>query len=214
MITVLAVSDMHGVLDNVFKAIELEDPDLLLCCGDWGDPGELDAKVLADVLRKVPVLSVFGNHDDLELLRSTVNEDGTPMLLPPGCVHEHGGLRIAGISGIWAKSHRQPFYVTDADVASQASELTGNTVDILLTHGCPVGLADIVPGERHGGQRCFLDAFTTIAPCIHLCGHLHISQMKVLKNGRMVVNVGYTREGDYWVLKIGDQGILPRHRRL
>jgi uncharacterized protein len=68
-------------------------------------------------------------------------------------------------------------------------------VDILLTHGCPIGLADLTPTGRHGGQRCFLDAFKTVAPRLHLCGHLHRAQECVLKDGRKVINVGATPEG-------------------
>ena len=57
-------------------------------------------------------------------------------------------------------------------------------VDILLTHGCPIGLADLTPTGRHGGQRCFLEAYKTIMPRLHLCGHLHVAQERTLKDGR------------------------------
>ena len=70
-------------------------------------------------------------------------------------------------------------------------------IDILLTHGCPIGLADLTPSGRHGGQRCFLDASKTISPRLHLCGHLHVAQERILKDGRKVINVGATPEGSY-----------------
>jgi len=94
--------------------------------------------------------------------------------------------------GIWAKSHRLPHYVTDEDVADAARRIAeaGPPVDVLLTHGCPVGLDDLTPKGRHGGQRCFLDAWRTIGPRIHLCGHLHVAQERSFKDGRQVINVG------------------------
>ena len=73
-------------------------------------------------------------------------------------------------------------------------------VDILLTHGCPIGLADLTPTGRHGGQRCFLEAFktwsrgsTSAATCI-------APRSAVLKDGRMVMNVGATPEGSIVVV--------------
>jgi Icc-related predicted phosphoesterase len=107
-----------------------------------------------------------------------------------------GGLRVAAIGGIWAKSHAKPFYVTDADVAECATRIAASgPLDVQLTHGCPVGLADLTPTGRHGGQRCFLDASKLIAPRLHLCGHLHVAQERTMKDGRQVINVGATPEG-------------------
>ena len=73
-------------------------------------------------------------------------------------------------------------------------------IDILLTHGCPIGLADMTPTGRHGGQRCFLEANKTIAPRLHLCGHLHLAQERILKDGRKVINVGATSDGSIVVV--------------
>lgn len=164
IVKICAVGDMHGQLANVFQAIDESKPELLLCCGDWGDPGKLDHAQFREILSHVHVLSVYGNHDDIPFLSTAANSDGSPVILQPGEVVERDGLKFAGISGIWAKSHAQPYYVTDDDVAAQASALESSGVDVLLSHGCPVGIADTLPGGRHGGQRCFLDAFHAIDP--------------------------------------------------
>ncbi len=194
---ILAVSDLHGDLRLAMKAADTLKPDLLLCCGDWGDPEQLDDGDLEAFLDCCPVVSTFGNHDPLELLQRLKNRDGSAVLLGQGEVREYQGVRLAGIGGIWAKSHRLACYVTDAEVAAWASAIASRgPIDILLTHGCPIGLADLTPSGRHGGQRCFLDAFKTISPRIHLCGHLHMPQERALKNGSTVINVGATPEGN------------------
>ena len=211
---ILAASDMHRNLGVVFNAIEEIKPALLLCCGDWGDPGELDPAEFRSIVENVHVLTVFGNHDDVNLLSATKNSDGTPVLLNQGEVREVGELTFAGISGIWAKSHRKPYYITDEDVAHFASEIQRQgRIDVLLTHGCPIGLADVTPAGRRGGQKCFLEAFRSISPRLHLCGHLHLAQMHALKDGRTVVNVGYTSEGDFWVIDMDRQNFHIEHRR-
>ena len=96
------------------------------------------------------------------------------------------------------------------DVAEAAAQIgEAGPVDILLTHGCPIGLADLTPSGRHGGQRCFLEAFKTIAPRLHLCGHLHVAQERILKDGRKVINVGATPDGSFVVVEFD----ASRHSR-
>jgi Icc-related predicted phosphoesterase len=199
---ILAVSDLHGDLGAARKAVDRFQPDLLLSCGDWGDPDEVDDAALASFSAQRPVLTTFGNHDALAVLERWRNCDGTGVLLGQGEVRVTGGVRVAAIGGIWAKSHRLPHYVTDADVADAAARIvrTG-PIDILLTHGCPIGLADLTPRRNHGGQRCFLEASKAIAPRIHLCGHLHVAQERSLKDGRHVLNVGATPEGTVAVIE-------------
>ena len=193
----VAVGDLHGHWSPLWEVLERERPDLLLSCGDWGDPGYVLKEDFDRITARTYLLTVFGNHDDLELLHRLRNRDGSPVLLGRGEVREVLGLRIAGIGGIWAKSHRKPWYITDEEVAEIADSLKGKGVDILITHGCPAGLADLTPTGRHGGQRCFLQAFKLISPKVHLCGHLHRKGLRHLKSGAVVANVGYGAEGEF-----------------
>jgi Icc-related predicted phosphoesterase len=193
---IVVISDLHGDVTATMQTAERLRPDLLLSCGDCGDPDQVARSDLDRLASMCPVLTTYGNHDALDLLAKWTNRDGSNVLLEQGEVRESMGLRLAAIGGIWAKSHRQPHYVTDDDVAGWARKIAAQgPLDILLTHGCPIGLADLTPSGRHGGQRCFLDAFKTIAPRLHLCGHLHVAQEKTLKDGRQVINVGATPEG-------------------
>ena len=202
---ILAVGDLHGNLGVVDRAIGRLDPTALLCVGDWGDPEQVAEAELARLAARVPTLTVFGNHDPMGWLGRVVGADDRPILIGPGIVRDLGGMRVAGIGGIWAKSHRQPYYVTDEDVAEQAARIAASgPVDILLTHGCPIGLADQTPTGRRGGQRCFLLANQVIRPTVHLCGHLHLAQERTLGDGRRVLNVGPTPEGSVVIIDVVD----------
>jgi len=175
------------------------------------------------------VLSVYGNHDDRELLARLRNADGTPVLLGQGEARAVGGLVVAGISGIWAKTklgarltaqweaarRRNPAlafeewaagrvlppYVTDEEVAALAAGLAGRGVDILVMHACPVGLADAAPSGRPGGQRCFRQAVEVVRPRLALCGHLHRFQRADLPDGRAVLNCGDGAQGEGWLIR-------------
>lgn len=204
---ILVVSDLHGDLDSVRRAARRFEPDLILSCGDWGDPEEVEESAFAEILEVAPVYTTFGNHDPIDVLRGLRNRDGSPVLLPQGDRREVMGLGLAAIGGIWAKSHRKPHYVTDEDVAEAAARIAqSGDVDIFLTHGCPAGLADLTPSGRHGGQRCFLEANKTILPRLHLCGHLHVAQERTLKDGRRIINVGATPDGSVVVIEFDPAG--------
>jgi uncharacterized protein len=152
---------------------------------------------------RVPVLTVFGNHDDLPGLAALRNRDGSAVLLAQGERREDfQGISVAGVSGIWAKSHRLPHYVTEEDVTAFAETIaSAGAVDVLLTHGCPLGIADRTPSGRPGGQRCFLDLLHRVRPRVHLCGHLHVAQRRDLTDPPCaVLNTGSLRNGHYVVL--------------
>jgi uncharacterized protein len=205
----LAVSDLHGALDSIRQAIDAFRPNALLCCGDWGDPEEVDEAELVAIAGLLPMVSTFGNHDPIELIGRLRDRDGSPVLLDQGEVRDFQGLRVAAIGGIWAKSHRKPFYVTDEDVAGFAGRIAEHgPVDVLLTHACPIGLADLTPKGTRGGQRCFLEANKLVAPRLHLCGHIHVAQERRLKDGRQVLNVGSTPEGSVVVIEVSDEKMV------
>ena len=120
---ILVVSDLHGDLNSVDRAYKIHRPNLILCCGDWGDPDQVAEPALRALLDSVPIYTTFGNHDPLEMLARLRNRDDSAVLLGQGEVHEIDGLRLAAIGGIWAKSHAKPHYVTDADVAAAAARI-------------------------------------------------------------------------------------------
>jgi Icc-related predicted phosphoesterase len=210
MSRIIAVGDLHGETEPLFRLLDRENPDGLLCVGDWGDPGEVPPDVWDALLSRVPVLTVFGNHDDLPFLETLTNrKDRSAVLLAQGERRaDFCGFSVAGVSGIWAKSHRLPHYVTDEDVAAWAETLSsGPSVDILLMHGCPMGVADRTPSGRPGGQRCFLDLLQKVRPQVHLCGHLHVAQRRDLADPpSIVLNTGSLRDGHYVTLSRSEHG--------
>lgn len=212
------MGDLHGETDTLFRLLDALRPDGLLCVGDWGDPGQIGSATWAEILARAPVLSVYGNHDDLTALAALRNADGSPVLLGPGERREaFCGHSVAGVSGIWAKSHRLPHYVTDEDVAGWAQVLAaGPPVDILLTHGCPLGVADRTPAGRPGGQRCFLDLLRAVRPRVHLCGHLHVAQRRDLADPpTAVLNTGALPKGHYVLISRSESGApIAEARRL
>ena len=63
-------------------------------------------------------------------------------------------------------------------------------------------MADLTPVGTHGGQKCFMDAFKLVNPKLSICGHLHRKSSYQTKDGKLVVNIGFTKEGDYAVFNL------------
>src|SRR5258708_6923862 len=136
---ILVISDLHADFSLAIQACEDTRPELLLCCGDWGDAHLVTAADLDRFLEFCPVFTTFGNHDPLDLLAGAKNRDGSSVLLGQGQTRNLNGLCLASIGGIWAKSHKLPHYVTVEDVARFAHEIAAaGPIDILLTHACPI----------------------------------------------------------------------------
>lgn len=211
---IVAISDLHGDFTPVYKILEKEKPELLLCAGDWGTIEEIKEKDFEPLIEQVHTISVYGNNDALDLLPKIKNKDGSAILLGNGKPANFKNLTIGGINGIWAKSHKKPWYITDEEVIQFARQLSANQVDIFITHGCPIGMADWTPQGTHGGQRCFTEAFRLVQPRLHLCGHLHRPSQYQTKDGKLVVNVGYTREGDYAIFQIENGSIKFESKKL
>jgi Icc-related predicted phosphoesterase len=99
---ILAISDLHGQMSIAAQAAERLRPDLLVSCGDWGDPDQVSRPDFDRFLALCPVFTTFGNHDRPDLLSDLQNRDGSRVLLAQGEVRKWNGLRIAAIGGIWA----------------------------------------------------------------------------------------------------------------
>lgn len=107
---ILVVSDIHfenephrGVDESkafvwLKKIVAREKPEVLVGLGDWGHAWQPeDWRVL---LGLVKVYGIYGNHENLELLISLRNSDGTRMLQQDGQVQTIMGLKFGFINGI------------------------------------------------------------------------------------------------------------------
>ena len=88
---VMVISDLHyekrvfrGVdesraLSWLMEVVDYHRPDLLLSCGDWGSA--INPEEFYELLGKTIVLSIYGNHENLEVLR-TLHNVNSSMHLP------------------------------------------------------------------------------------------------------------------------------------
>ncbi len=108
---ILFISDLHFTArlheqDQEEWLMALVDdikPDVLILAGDWDELA--DVIFFRNLVRKVHVLTIFGNHENLKTLQSVSNSllNNTGILMPdftPIDLKEKFGFTIIGVSGI------------------------------------------------------------------------------------------------------------------
>ena len=187
---IMVISDLHydkrifhGIDESkawewLLSIVNYHRPDLLISLGDWGEainPGEF-----YELLKRVRVWSIFGNHENLDVLRKMYNiltDKYEPILLDDGEVREFDGLRFSGINGIIALRRRERKGVPrkwPEEFITIAKKLSGK-IDILLLHDSPwleEYKGRIARDERTAAVGV---AIYEARPKIVFCGHLHLS---------------------------------------
>jgi Icc-related predicted phosphoesterase len=197
---VMVISDLHYEKDYHHRVWEGEAykwllrmvrnarPVSLIALGDLGHAWlPADWKELTEM---VPVHAIYGNHDNLDALRSARNRDGTRVLAKDGEVRMIAGLKVGFISGIIASDGR--LRVKDGvprrsaeDFLSAAVKLAG--VDILATHASPY-----LP--EYGGRYHLSEEFEVLEkvinqvnPLLSVSGHLTAGPYTLSKLGNSTV---------------------------
>ncbi len=179
---ILVISDLHfesephrGIDESkafhwLKKIIAIEKPDILIGLGDWGHAWNTeDWQVL---LHLVKVYSIYGNHENLELLKSLTNSDGKRLLQQDGQVQRLTGLKFGFINGLISDPPKVKEGVprkSSAAFLEVAQSLVG--VNVLCTHESPM-----LP-EYEGkvtltvGLQTARSAVEIVHPCLAFSGH-------------------------------------------
>jgi len=174
-LTLVAISDTHGQ----HRQVSLPDGDLLIHAGDITHFGGWATLVdFADWLATQPhahKIVIAGNHDhDLERrperTRSLLAEAGAIYLQDELVVVE--GLRIYGSP--WQPTFCNMAFNLDRGEPIRARwDLIPAELDVLVTHGPPMGLGDETVDGRHVGCEDLRDAIEARRPAVHIAGHIH-----------------------------------------
>lgn len=189
MVKIMVISDLHyekrvfrGVDESkawswLIEVVDYHKPDLLLSCGDWG--AGVSEVEFYELLKKTVVLSIYGNHENMDVLTKLYNvktSEFLPMLMEDAKIYEIDSLRIAGINGIIAKKKKVrrgvPRKMPD-EFLEYARKLRGKDIDILLIHETPF-LPELFPFmARDFRSETAVEAVKTVKPKLVINGHMH-----------------------------------------
>jgi predicted phosphohydrolase len=183
--------DRHGQFD-------VPEGDILLHAGDftfqgrgpelvrfnaWLDELDFDQKVI-----------IPGNHELTFEKAWSLAEALVPAAdaILNGELYEYGDLKIWG-------EPRQPWFYNWAfnvkrPAMEQVWEKVPQDIDVLLTHGPPLGFGDLTPRGEHVGCSFQLDWIKQHQPKLVVCGHIHYGYGEYMIGNTKVVNASICNE--------------------
>lgn len=190
---IVCISDTHGGGYGDGTRVKIPEGDVLVHAGDLTSVGKLP-QVTAELnwiasLDFKHKLVIAGNHDflfakDRNLARSIIPEGVTYL--------EDSGIKIGDIS-FWG-SPWQPWFHDWAfnlqrgiEIAKKWALIPKDT-NVLITHGPPYGILDLLPDGEHVGCVDLLERIREIKPRLSVFGHIHHSYGMIVKEGTVFVN--------------------------
>jgi Icc-related predicted phosphoesterase len=173
------MSDTHGR----HKELDVPDGDILIHAGDFckwrGDPAEVEefTRWMGSLPHKLKV-AIPGNHDEPmqrnAALRRLFSLAGIMYLQDTGLVLPSGlsmyGSPWTPIFGDWS------FMLDEAQLRHKFAAIPDD-VDVLITHGGPAGVLDLVDlAGVHAGSSALMMRLSSMAykrPMVHIFGHIH-----------------------------------------
>lgn len=179
---IIAISDTHSQLEKV----KIPDGDILIHSGDLTYNGTI--KETSQELYKLSryedkfkeIIYVEGNHDwlgarDPILMAQMCRDNGVTLLRDSGITIE--GLSIYGSP--WQPEFcNWSFNLPRGPKLKEKWDLIPDNINVLITHGPPKGILDLVPNPKgfHAGCDDLYDRVMQLKNLkLHVFGHLHMN---------------------------------------
>jgi len=198
---ILFISDLHYTArpherdqgEWLLSIVDYLNPDILISAGDWDELA--DENYLRNLVQRVPVLTIFGNHENLEALKSVNNPllNGIGILMPdftPMNFKDSFGFTILGVNGIWSGRKRRRKGIPrkkGKEFLNLAIEFCEKyspkpfDIDILVVHDVPDIPEYSGSITLHAGTSLIKEMINLIKPKLVLNGHLHLTEYTFTK---------------------------------
>lgn len=189
---VVCISDTH------LRAVEVPDGDVLVHAGDFTMQGSLlEVESFNKWLSSLPhphKIVIAGNHDRaFEEAPSWARKALSAATYLQDELLEVAGLRIWGSP--WTPRWGEWWFECDRGPEIRTKwELIPEGLDILMTHGPPMGILDEAPYERHVGCEDLRQVVEARRPRLHVFGHVHGGYGRVDKAGTIYLNASVCGE--------------------
>lgn len=198
-LSITTMSDTH----SHHQAFNLPGGDFLFHAGDQTGSGRLERAIeFLDWLQEQDYAHTVitpGNHDwcyekQPDLMREECKKRGIHLLMDEGITLE--GIKIWG-------SPVQPWFYDWAFNRERGHKIRKHwnmipeDTEILVTHGPPMGILDLVPRGENVGCRDLLRRILDIPSIkLHIFGHIHEGRGTLEQGGRLFVNAA-NLDGNY-----------------
>jgi len=184
---IYAFSDIHENITSMKKveaAVKKEDPDLVICVGDFTVFEQYLEKMIdwMDSLPK-PVLLIHGNHEDEEIVEKYCSFKHNLTFMHKQ-IKEINGITFVGHGG-GGFSKKYPDF--EKFVEENKKELEGKKL-VLLTHAPPYETKLDLMHMGHVGSKSYKEFIDNYKPVLALSGHIHETFTKEEKIGETLAS--------------------------
>lgn len=210
---ILITGDIHGRFGNLNDLINKKEPDLIICCGDFGYwPNVSWGEPLSNIrLQKAKkLLWCDGNHEDHWALRDRTTNELAPNIIymPRGSTYQlKDGRTILFMGGAHSidKHLRRigiDWFPEEVITQKDMMNLPDCKIDIFITHTCPEELlVDLLPiDERKRAEPsnyALSELWKMYKPSLWFFGHWHYHMTGVMMGTRWYV-LSAPGFGDRW----------------
>jgi Icc-related predicted phosphoesterase len=194
----VVISDTH----SYHREVNVPDGDVLICCGDITNKGELSiiedfSNWLKELQHKNKVV-IFGNHE-LGMANGPKRKKAIELIESSGAFYlENSEVVIDGLKFYGSPATPRFYdwewnYNRGEDIAKEWSKIPED-VNILITHGPPYGTLDMVEDtifnrgrDLHQGCKDLKNRQSNLKELkCHLFGHLHSDGSKIVKFNNVI----------------------------
>jgi len=177
---ILAFTDFHGdekIISKILKKIKKEDPDILVCPGDFTVFGKNLNSIMSKFLVGKPFVFIPGNHEDGEKSVYLFAKKPGALLVHQTGIVVRGILFVGSGGGIYGRN--EPTLDISKRLLSQKiknfkkNDSKGKVV--FITHRPAHGTnCDFIPEIRENVGAINIRKFIEKNPIdLHICGHIH-----------------------------------------
>ena len=216
---VLIVGDVHGRFGDLNALINRKNPDLVICCGDFGYWPHFDEQLNGGFssikTQGSKILWVDGNHEDHWSLRDRKSDEIVPSVvyMPRGSTYTlDDGRNILFMGGADSidKGFRKigvDWFPEEVIRQRDIENLPDMKIDIVVSHTCPLEFLDIMLGhdrrkEVEPSNHALSYIYNKYMPDLWYFGHWHHYKKMGLKNTEFIAlsclpqYLGY---GRWWI---------------
>jgi hypothetical protein len=199
---IIIISDTHSLHDQV----KVPDGDVLIHCGDFTGGGTVRDLIAFNAwLGKLPhkhKIITAGNHDKIvqdDPNHAKILMTNATLLIDEEIIIE--GKRF--YASPWTPEFNDwSFMLPRGDAMKAIRSKIPDGLDVLITHGPPMGILDEVmldgrypsKGRLHAGCEELRSRIIEVKPKIHAFGHLHLNHGVVNLGGTVYVNASICDE--------------------
>jgi len=196
MARVVVISDTHLQHDR----LSLPEGDLLIHAGDFTSQGTArEVSRFVTWLDKQPhpnKVIIAGNH---EFCAETVPRIFRGLLSPGIHYLRDSGITLCGLS-IWGSPYTPIFcdwaFNAGPETIEKSWRKIPKNLDVLITHGPPHGILDLVLRGENVGCPILREAVRKKKPRYHLFGHIHEGRGQHFEDGTLFINAS-SLDGHY-----------------